>query len=212
MRALLELLAPSVCPACDCARREGEPLLCAECARELGCAGTAVPGVPGARSLWRYEGSARRLIQRFKFEARSDALAVLVPALAEELRAWAFDGIVPIPRHPRRVRQQQGDPVWELARALARHTATPLEAAVLRRVRSGPAQVELPRAQRLRAPRGAFRARPDALRGRRVLLLDDVATTGATLREARRALAAARPRYVLCAAVASTPRDPANAL
>lgn len=201
---LLELIAPSVCPACDLPRRPGAELLCAACTagvhhwRELRGVLTAVA----------YEDTAARLIQRFKFERRRDALPLLVEMLAHRLGSLRFDVIVPVPRHPGRIRSQGCDPVFELARALGRHGNHPLLAAALQRSRPTPPQAGLASVERRENVRDSFRAARGSLRGLRVLLLDDVTTTGATLREARRALRRAGPRGVLQAALAATPDLP----
>lgn len=201
MRGLLELLVPSVCPACDQPRREGEPLLCAACARDL-------PGAPdnsGTHAALSYRGPAARLIRRLKFEARRDGLPILVAALERSVQTLEFDVVVALPRHPRRVREEACDPVRDLARALAHLRGVPLARRILRRARPTRPQTEFAKSARARNVRGSFRATPGALSGRRALLLDDVTTTGATLAEATRALRRARPRAILPVALARTP-------
>ena len=201
-RALVELLTPSVCPACDRARREGEPLLCGACALALRPLARLGP----VTTALAYDGTAARLIQRFKFESRNDALDVLVEPLARRVAALDLDVVVPVPRHPDRVREQGCDPAWQLARALCRETGLALASGVLERIRAARPQAELARAQRLANVRGSFRARSGALDGRRTLLLDDVTTTGATLAEAARVLrASARPKRLTPVALAGTP-------
>ncbi len=208
-RALLELLAPSVCPACDRPRREGEPLLCAPCALRM----HGRPSSGPVRSALDYDGTAALLIRRFKFDARGDALEVLIEPLVESVHGLPVDVIVPVPRHPARIREQGSDPVFVLARALARRHRLPLARNALARSRPTPPQTELPREERLRNVRGSFRARPGALAGRRALLLDDVTTTGATLHEAARELRrAGRPRSITPVALACTPTGSATAV
>jgi len=202
--AWLELLVPSVCPACDRPRREEAPLLCYRCRAGL----HALPRLRGIRTALAYEDTAIRLIQRFKFEGRRDALAVLLGPLLQRIAGLDFDGVVPIPRHPERIRAQGGDPTHLLARALARRSGRPLWGRVLRRSRPAPPQAELPAARRPGNVAGSFSARESALRNRRVLLLDDVTTTGSTLREAVRALRRARPRAIIPVALAGTPTLP----
>ena len=169
-RALVELLTPSVCPACDRARREGEPLLCGACALAL----RPLARLGRVTTALAYDGTAARLIQRFKFESRNDALDVLVEPLARRVAALDVDVVVPVPRHPERIREQGCDPAWQLARALCRETGLALASGVLERIRAARPQAELARAQRLANVRGSFRARSGALDGRRTLLLDDV--------------------------------------
>ena len=206
--SLLELLVPSVCPACDRTRAAGELLLCPACApglralSELGRVATAVA----------YERTGLVLLRRFKFEDRRDALRVLLEPLTARVRTLPADGIVAVPRHRRRLREQGSDPVWTLARALARRTGLEHLRGALCRTRPAPPQAGLRPEERRRNVLGSFRARGD-LRGRRILLLDDVTTTGSTLLEAARELRrGARPRQVIPVAVAGTPLPQAMGL
>ncbi len=201
LAALLELLIPSVCPACDVARVPGDALLCPACARGV----RALPRLRAVHTAIAYDQTGMKLVRRFKFEGRLDALDVLVARLAERVRSLRFDAIVPIPRHLARVRSEASDPVWTLACALARRTGVPVVRGSLARARATPPQTGLTVAARRANVAASFRARPGALAGRRVLLLDDVATTGATLVEAARSLrAASGARRITLAALAGT--------
>ncbi len=156
-----------------------------------------------------YEGTSAVLIRRLKFEGRRDGRALLLEHLRARIEGLRFDAIVPVPRHWRRIREQGCDPVHDLARGLARVTGVPLRVGFLLRTRSTPPQTELRGAERRRSAAGTFGARKGALRGRSVLLLDDVTTTGATLRAAAGALRRdAGARRVVRVAVAGTPPDP----
>ena len=199
---LLELVVPSVCPACDVPRTTGEPLLCASCARGL----RALPRLRAVHTAIAYDGTGMELVRRFKFEGRRDALAVLVARLAERVRNLRFDAIVPVPRHIARVRSEGSDPVFTLARALARRTSVKIEAGVLARARPTPPQTGLSIAARRANVAASFRVRTGALSGLRVLLLDDVATTGATLVEAASSLRrTSGARRITLVALAGTP-------
>jgi ComF family protein len=200
-RALLELISPSRCPACDQPRRPGQTLLCADCALEL----RPLARLGRIRTGVAYEGCGLRLLRRFKFEGRSDALEVLLPALLARLEGLDVDGVVPVPRHPQRVRETGLDPVFALGRRLARERGWPLWDAVLVRGRATPTQTGRTLEARRRNVAGAFRVAGARARGACVLLVDDVATTGATLDEAARCLRAAGVRRVCRAALAGTP-------
>lgn len=210
--AVLELIAPSVCPGCDVPRRPGHPLLCSRCRRSL----VPLAQLRGVRTAVTYEGIGAELVRRFKFQGRNDALEVLLAVLAAQLAPLRFDGIVPVPRHPVRIRERGDDPVYRLGRALAREVGRPLWPNLLRRTRARPAQAGLGLAARRRNVAGSFRARARPLSGRRILLLDDVVTTGATLASAAAELRRATGvRSVLRAALAGTPAlslDPPPAL
>jgi ComF family protein len=200
-RAFAELVAPSVCPACDAPRRTGDTLLCGACAPGL----RALPRLRAVRTAIAYQGVGMALVRRYKFEGRYDALEVLAERLAERVRVLRFDAIVPIPRHAARVRSEGCDPVHGLAHALARRSGAAVASSALVRARPTPPQTGLSLAARRANVAASFRARPRALTGLRVLLLDDVATTGATLAEAARSLrATSGARRITLAALAGT--------
>lgn len=115
----------------------------------------------------------------------------------------AVEGVVPVPLHRRRLVQRGMNPATELARAAARHLGCPVDPMALERRRNTPSQTGLPRRARLANVRGAFRARHPV--PERVLLVDDVVTTGATLEAAAAALRAAGARVVAAACAARTP-------
>ncbi len=201
MRGLLELLVPSVCPGCDGARRPGGPLLCPACARGV----RPLPRLGDVATAIAYEGTGAVLLRRFKYDGRRDALGVLLEPLVARVAGLRIDLVVPVPRHPRRIRELGRDPVYDLARRLARALGRALDGGSLRRARATRPQTDLAPAERLANVAGSFAARRPALLGRRVLLVDDVTTTGATLAEAARALRAAGARQVVQAALAGTP-------
>ena len=100
------------------------------------------------------------------------------------------DLIVPIPLHPRRRRQRGYNQSELLARPLAQAVGVAYSATVLQRTRHTPPQVGLGPQARAANVRGAFTAAPDEVRGRAVILIDDVLTTGATMTAAAEALLA----------------------
>jgi len=114
-----------------------------------------------------------------------------------------YDGIVPVPLHPRKRKERGFDQVEMLAAELAAESGLPPVRRGLIRIRPTASQAALERPERLRNVRGAFRVpRPGRIRGRRLLLVDDVYTTGATVRECARVLseAGASRIDVLCLA------------
>ncbi len=194
-------------PACP---RCAEPLAAlpaVECAR---CASTAWP-LEATVAPWRYGGELARALRRMKFARRphlARELAPLVaPFLAAVAHAGAADVIVPIPLHWRRLAARGFNPAHAVV-AAARRAArleTPIDAVVLRRIRATVAQTGLTATERAANLRGAFAVPPrraHRVAGRRVLLVDDVITTGATLAAAARALLDAGAAAVLGFAVA----------
>ena len=137
------------------------------------------------------------LIARFKFRDEPG----LAGALAERMLAAPgakdliadSDWLVPVPLKPQRLTSRGYNQAWELVKALrARLTRAPAGLSdALVRLGNAPDQHSLPRDQRLRNLRGAFAAAPqrvEAMQGKRVLLVDDVSTTGTTLHSAALAL------------------------
>jgi ComF family protein len=99
------------------------------------------------------------------------------------------DLVMPVPLHPTRLREREFNQSLLLADSVARRMSTPLCYTNLIRIRDNPAQTSLPRSTRLTNLRRSFHVRrPDAVRGRRILLVDDVLTTGTTLNECAKAL------------------------
>jgi len=147
-----------------------------------------------------YGGALREAIHRFKYEgerALANELGALVAScVARDLATGvALDAVVPAVLHPDRARSRGYDQAWLLAAVVAEQTALPLRLP-LHRIRAASPQVALDRAARAENLRGAYVAEAGALRGARVALVDDVATTGATLAAAAGALRAAGARAV----------------
>ena len=193
-------LVPPRCAGCDAPGS----WLCVGCRDGIEPAATAA-GVR-IRAAGAYEGALRLAVQRCKYRDErglAEDLAGLVAALvARDLALGArIDAVVPVPLHRDRVRARGYDQAALLAAGIARRTGLPLVAA-LHRIRRTRPQVELDRSDRARNVDGAFVAEAGSLRGLRVALVDDVATTGATLRSASRAARAAGARAVRAYVVA----------
>jgi ComF family protein len=160
------------------------------------------PPIVGAAS---FGGALATAIRRFKYNERPD----LARPLGRMLRIAARDAglradlVVPVPLHPRRLAERGYNQAALLAAHVAAELGAPLAARGLTRLRHTEQQAQLTRGDRLSNTAGAFRARaPDRVRGRAVVLVDDVATTGATLEACRAALLLAGAASVTCLVVA----------
>jgi ComF family protein len=188
-----------LCAACAAVLPRADGPRCRTCAAPLGpgtvcraCAALPEQPLTTLTAACRFAGDARRLVHRLKYESLS-ALAEPMGALmaACPLPRPAPDVIVPVPLHRARVRQRGFNQAELLARAVGRAHGIAVAPRALVRVRATPSQVRQAGAARRAANvAGAFACRAD-VSGRVVLLVDDVATTGATLRACAATLRAA---------------------
>jgi ComF family protein len=180
---LAELVAPSVCAACDAPLRPGS-IFCAPCAASL------LPLSRGRSAAFEYGGALATAIGRMKYEDRPDLARGLGQAMIPMARDAGADVelVVPVPLHPKRLAERGYNQAALLAAEVARALALPHRPDAVRRVRDTPRQASLDRAARLVNLQGAFSARARVVQGRRLLLVDDVWTTGATLESCSAAL------------------------
>jgi ComF family protein len=148
------------------------------------------------------------LITGFKFHQRLDLADAFGRLLAEASRGAEADLLLPMPLSSQRLRERGFNQSWELARRVARQRRIDTAADWLLRIRDTAHQVDLPQARRAANVRGAFLVDPRQVHrvaGRRVALVDDVMTSGATADEAARALLAAGAASVQLWVLARTP-------
>lgn len=145
------------------------------------------------RALGRYEGSLATVIHRFKYR-RKFAMAEIFKFLLghyapPDLDFSEYQCLVPVPLHPVKLRQRGFNQAVMWAELVSERYGVPLLRTVLKRIEATAPQVELQKKERERNVRGAFAvSKAEAIKGKTVLLLDDVCTTGATMRECARVL------------------------
>ena len=212
-RGVLQLLFPGACARCGAA--VGREALCPRCRRELlRLAPDFETAAPAPLESWvaavPFEGEAASWLRRFKYpnpglfglDPAAEAVATaLIREAGRRAPGPAPDLIVPVPLHPLRLRQRGFNPAGLMAATLGRYLGLPVDFAALTRIRNTPSQTQLARSQRARNLSGAFRARKRSLPAR-IWLVDDVVTTGSTLREAARTLRRAGAHRIVgvCAA------------
>ncbi|MEZ4407834.1 MAG: ComF family protein [Polyangiales bacterium] len=204
LTAVVDLVAPRACRGCDAPYVT--EALCAACASTLEAADDPPEGV---LVPWSHEGPLARAIHRAKYgddpAVARDLGAMLAPRLAA-LRG-EVDVVVPAPLHRSRLASRGFNQSAELSRAVAEALGARLDLSAVERARATRSQTTLDIEGREANVAGAFRVRaPKRLAGRRVLLVDDVVTTGATLRALGAAVEAAGVTSVRSAALARMTR------
>ena len=224
VRLALDIALPTLCVACrEPVAGEG---VCATCWSKLSfiappfCPRLGIPFVydPGpellsmeaianppayarARAAVRYDDVARTLVHALKYQDRTDlapAMGRWMARAGRELLSEA-DALVPVPLHWRRGWSRRYNQSGALARVIERQTGVRLASEALRRVRPTQQQIGLSRSQRATNVQGAFKVAADRkadIQGRRVVLIDDVLTSGATVDACARALLRAKAASV----------------
>jgi ComF family protein len=215
-RFALNVALPPLCPSCREEVRDSG--LCAACWSKLSfitrpyCERLGIPFAydpgPGilsmeaiadppayhrARAVVRFDDVARALVHSFKYGDRLDLAPMLARWMAQAGRELVSeaDALIPVPLHWRRLWARRFNQSAALAKALSTQCGVPVLYDVLKRARATAQQVGLSRAERATNMQGAFRVGVDAkgaIAGRRIVLVDDVLTSGATTDACARAL------------------------
>lgn len=191
-----------------CAAASADQILCAACAADLprldkpSCPKCALPTPNGETcghclsktphydatlATYRYDFPLDKLVQSFKYGHRLTLGAYFGAQLATLAKDLVADLIIPLPLHHQRLRERGFNQALELARPLQSVLRLPLDARSCQRIRNTPAQADLHWRERSKNMRNAFHCSVD-LSGKRIILVDDVMTTGASLDECARTL------------------------
>ena len=210
-RRWLDEVFPGRCQLCGCGV-EYDGMLCAACKQDLPWLGhtcrqcavpfrnmtqslcgqclSQAPFFDRVYSLFDYRRPVSGLIVALKFGQRLHLARLLGRLMIDDLVLRldsAPDFILPVPLHPRRLRERGFNQALELARSVGKRFDVEIRSAVVERSLHRPPQVALSRRQRLKNTRGVFRVRDGQLSGH-ALIVDDVMTTGATVNELARML------------------------
>ena len=188
----IELLKPPWCQIC------GLPCwstVCADCREHP-------PLFGKLRAIAFYEPTLREAVHLMKYEKKqviSKHLNQLLQAhLPEDLASTGYDFLLPIPLHTNRLRQRGFNQAEQIAQGIAQVWGVPVRTDVLFRIRDTvPLSSLESREERTKNIAGAFEVRsPDSIRSRKILLIDDIFTTGTTINEALKVLRVASPNCV----------------
>ena len=209
-----------LCSACALGMRRSTPPVCLRCGvsapgafdAEVVCAACrqAPPVFAEARAPWQYTGTVPAAIHQFKYRRRWRLGRWLAETMTDTAKAaWprtAMDAIVPVPRHWLKVKLRGCHPAGELASRVAQALGLPCHPRALRQAHWTRTQTRLEGAARHRNVRRAFTASARLVRNRRLLLVDDVLTSGATANACARTLKEAGAAEVFVLTAARTPR------
>jgi ComF family protein len=177
----IDFIVPPMCDCCGLpfAYETGAEAICGECARQP-------PLFGRARSVMTYSDTSRRFVLAFKHADRTDAAPAWGTWLVRAGRDLLADAdvLLPVPLHRRRLIARRYNQAALMAQALGRESGLPVLVDALKRTRAPPSQGRMNRSQRERNVAGAFAVRESRgprIQNARVVLVDDVMTTGATL-------------------------------
>lgn len=207
------LLYPPKCVLCARLLQPEQTDLCPDCRQsiqEANCSHRRIPHLAKVTALWYYEGEVRNSILRYKFRGSRSYGKVYGRLLAMKLSQEQpdFDLLTWAPISRQRKWLRGYDQVELIARSVGEELGTPAVSTLAKR-RNNRAQSSLKDAAQRRANvLGVYRATDPALvAGKKILLLDDIITTGATASECARTLLTAGASQVICAAVAVSPNQ-----
>ncbi len=209
LQRFLSLLFPPRCILCRGFLRKHQTDLCDDCrktAPKFKKSHFKVSFVAGWTAVWYYKDTVRKSLQRFKFyghRSYAPAYGRILAMHLEKEKPFVFDVLTYVPIAPLRRLHRGFDQVELIAQTVGAELGiTPYK--TLQKIRNTPPQSGISDPARRRANvLGAYRAvDPELVRGKRILLLDDIITTGATASECARMLLSAGAKEVFCAAVA----------
>ena len=227
LKSLADFVYPPVCYGCDTEVEEGlvcegcrlalfthELAVCPKCGRPCTrtaetCGQCRTPfSLSRVRALGTYVPPFDKLVQAFKYSGKTNVGELLGRALAALVQQdevlSAADAVCPVPLHPARLRERGFNQSLLLAAAISMSTRIPLAEFLVRTKNTATQTRKMNPEARLKNLARAFRLRPDAgVSGKRVLLVDDVMTTGATLDQAAQELLRGGAASVLGAVVAA---------
>ncbi len=155
-----------------------------------------------------YENRLRDAIHAFKFSGRKDVGRRLVGLIHKKITAFSakFDCIIPLPITEKRLRERGFNQSFIISEEISKMTGKPVHHSILRKIKETKDQYTLSKEERKKNIRGAFSLADNVnLKGKRVLLVDDLYTTGQTAREATRVLYKGKAENVVFFALARTP-------
>lgn len=209
-----------ICPSCEDGFERISPPFCVQCgdpfpskeALDHTCPSCMerTPPFRRARSFALYKGGIAKALQILKFKGKTSLAIPLSRLLSScDMDFHLYNLVLPVPLHRRRLMTRGFNQALLLAKGLGRIHSLRVDFQALKRIKDTPPQTGLKRKERLQNVKGAFAVSdPALLKGKRVLLVDDTYTTGATIRECARVLKKAGVEFVDVLTVARVKGEP----
>jgi ComF family protein len=186
---------PSTCP--QCALPAYDDQLCGNCLQ-------SPPAFDRTRALFRYDYPLDAMLQSYKYQQALHIAKTFSRMMHDRFsNSNHYNRIIPMPLHPKRLAERGFNQSLEIAKLLTKSLHIPLDTTSCSRIKYTPPQASLPLKTRIKNMRGAFHCEQD-LSGQRIILLDDVMTTGASLHELATTVKSAGASHVECWVVART--------
>lgn len=185
------------CPRCSLVFYDSVPEKCPNCER-------LSPKFSKLVSIFVYEEYGEKLIRKIKFENKLKVVEEFSDMIKSKLEEIDFDIVVPIPSYTRKWIKKGYIPSVKIAKVISENLRKPI-VPLIRKSKEIPSQLELSSEERLKNPKDAFEVIGSEINYRRILLVDDVATTTATLCECTRILLEKGADEVFCFSLARTP-------
>ena len=227
LSAVLEFIYPTTCLICDTSINEPGELVCPECWNRIGtfdyifcgnceqtlsdnlkCLDCSDADVMPIMALGRYSDPLAEIVRCFKyrsFKKLGQLLAnMLIDNHSDLLKKLKIDAIIPVPLHSYRLKTRGFNQSLILADIIGKRLNIPVIQDLLIKIKSNKYQKSLDPMRRDKNVRGVYWADVTKMTGKNILLVDDVITTGATLREAIRVIGAAGGKVILSGVIAAT--------
>ncbi len=200
-RSIRRLEGPA-CPVCS-APLASEAALSHSPSHRCGDCRENTPAFSFAVTPFAHEGAIAKAIHVYKYQNQPRLARPLVHLFINDIASLQIDTVMAIPLHHTRLREREFNQSLLLAKEVSRLLEIPLQINAMQRIRETPSQVGLSRKARKKNIHRAFQVRnPEFIQAQRILLIDDVYTTGATLREGAKTLIRCGAKNVVVAALA----------
>lgn len=217
--AVVNFIYPHFCVVCKNRLEPELNLICQECWQSLPRlkhveADLKSPHITRFLAIWEFNDAIQRLIHEIKFFGKKSLAKPIGEELAKTVSAesefMAADWVIPVPLHRTKLRERGFNQSLLLSEQISERTGIPVNEKALRRIRYTKPQSKLTAIERDWNVRGAFKVKnSDELAGKKVILVDDVLTTGSTMKACAEALKSAGVRKVLALTAAATLIDSA---